>query len=119
MKSVIRLESVREFKNSTKQTETATRYYITSLLESPETLLSMIRAHWGVESKLHWILDVQFNEDQSRKRQENAAQNYSVILKIALNLLKNDKTVKQGIKGKRLKAGWDNDYLLRILNVKV
>jgi predicted transposase YbfD/YdcC len=63
----------------------------------------MIRAHWGVESKLHWILDVQFNEDQSRKRQENSAQNYSVILKIALNLLKNDKTVKQGIKGNRLR----------------
>ena len=62
---------------------------------------------------------MQFNEDQSRKRQENSAQNYSVILKIALNLLKNDKTVKQGVKGKRLKAGWDNDYLLRILNVKV
>ena len=57
----------------------------------------------GVENKLHWILDVQFNEDQSRKRQENAAQNYSVILKIALNLLKNDKTVKQGIKGNRLR----------------
>ncbi len=58
----------------------------------------------GVENKLHWILDVQFNEDQSRKRQENSAQNYSIILKIGLNLLKNDKTVKQCIKGKRLKG---------------
>ncbi len=52
---------------------------------------------------------MQFNEDQSRKRQEKSAQNYSVILKVALNLLKNDKTVKKGVKGKRLKAGWDND----------
>ena len=56
---------------------------------------------------------------QSRKRNGNATQNYSTVLKIALNMLKNDKTVKQGIQGKRLKAGWDNSYLLRILNVKV
>ena len=70
-----------------------------------------------MENKLHWVLDVQFKEDQSRKR--NATQNYSTVLKIALNMLKNDKTVKQGIQGKRLKAGWDNSYLLRILNVKV
>lgn len=119
LKSIIKLESIREFKNSSKQTEKATRYYITSLQESPEILLSNIRAHWGVENKLHWVLDVQFKEDQSRKRNKNAAQNYSTVLKIALNLLKNDKTVKQGIQGKRLKAGWDNSYLLRILNVKV
>jgi predicted transposase YbfD/YdcC len=119
LKSIIKLESIREFKNSSKQPEIATRYYITSLQETPITLLSNIRAHWGVENKLHWVLDVQFKEDQSRKRNENATQNYSTVLKIALNLLKNDKTVKQGIQGKRLKAGWDNSYLLRILNVKV
>jgi len=119
LKSIIKLESIREFKNSSKQTEIATRYYITSLQETPITLLSNIRAHWGVENKLHWVLDVQFKEDQSRKRNGNATQNYSTVLKIALNLLKNDKTVKQGIQGKRLKAGWDNSYLLRILNLKV
>ena len=65
------------------------------------------------------MLDVGFNEDASRKRNQNAAQNYSVLLKIALNLLKNEKTEKQGIKGKRLKAGWDEDYLLRVLELKV
>ena len=119
LKSIIKLESIREFKNSSKQPEIAARYYITSLQEPPKILLSNIRAHWGVENKLHWVLDVQFKEDQSRKRNGNAAQNYSTVLKIALNLLKNDKTVKQGVQGKRLKAGWDNSYLLRILNVKV
>lgn len=119
LKAIIKLESIREFKNSSKESENATRYYITSLQESPKVLLANIRAHWGVENKLHWILDVQFKEDQSRKRNENAAQNYSTVLKIALNILKNDKTVKQGIQGKRLKAGWDNDYLLRVLNIKV
>ena len=75
-----------------------------------------IRSHWGFENKLHWTLDVGFSEDASRKRNKNAAQNYSVLLKIALNLLK---TKKQGIAGKRLKAGWNENYLLKVLNVKV
>ncbi|MCF6367200.1 MAG: ISAs1 family transposase, partial [Bacteroidales bacterium] len=57
--------------------------------------------------------------DASRKRNKNAAQNYSVLLKIALNLLKNETTTKQGIAGKRLKADWNNDYLLKVLNIKV
>ncbi len=65
------------------------------------------------------MLDVQFKEDQTRKRNGNATQNYSKVIKTALNLLKNAKTVKQGVQGKRLKAGWDNSYLLRNLNVKV
>lgn len=78
-----------------------------------------IRSHWAVENKLHWTLDVAFSEDASRKRNKNAAQNYSVLLKIALNLLKNEKTEKQGVKGKRLKAGWDNKYLLKVLQIKV
>ena len=78
-----------------------------------------IRSHWGVENKLHWTLDVAFSEDASRKRNKNADQNYSVLLKIALNLLKNEKTEKQGIAGKRLKAAWNENYLLKVLNVKV
>jgi predicted transposase YbfD/YdcC len=119
LKQVVKIESIREFKNSDKSIEKATRYFITSLDESPEKILSYVRSHWGIENKLHWILDVQFDEDQSRKRNENAAQNYSIVLKIALNLLKNEKTVKQGIQGKRLKAGWDNSYLLKLLNIKV
>ena len=65
------------------------------------------------------MLDVDFNEDASRKRNKNATQNYSILLKIALNLLKNEKTEKQGIKGKRLKAGCDEDYLLLVLGLKV
>jgi hypothetical protein len=64
-------------------------------------------------------LDVNFREDASRKRAGNAAQNYSVLLKIALNLLKNEKSEKQRIKGKRLKAAWNEKYLLKVLNVKV
>ncbi len=76
-------------------------------------------AHKIIENKLHWTLDVAFSEDASRKRNNNAAQNYSILLKIALNLLKNEKTEKQGITGKRLKAGWNESYLLKVLNIKV
>ena len=119
LKQVIKIESIREFKNSEKPIETATRYYISSLENNAQEYQKNIRSHWGVENKLHWTLDVGFSEDASRKRNKNAAQNYSVILKIALNLLKNEKSEKQGIMGKRLKAGWNQDYLLKVLNIKV
>ncbi|HWZ46554.1 MAG TPA: ISAs1 family transposase, partial [Candidatus Saccharimonadales bacterium] len=74
-----------------------------------------IRQHWGIENKLHWVLDVAFGEDLCRKRAGHAAQNFSLINRLVLNLLKQDKTSKLGIHGKRLKAGWDNNYLLRVL----
>ena len=117
--SIIRIESTREFKNSKKKTQKATRYYISSVKNKTAFFQSAIRSHWSVENKLHWTLDVAFSEDASRKRNQNATQNYSILLKIALNLLKNEKTEKQGVKGKRLKAGWDNQYLLKVLKIKV
>ena len=119
LNQIIKIESIREFKNSDKATERATRYYISSLEDTAVNYQSHIRSHWGVENKLHWTLDVAFSEDASRKRNGNAAQNYSILLKIALNLLRNEKTEKQGIAGKRLKAGWNESYLLKILNIKV
>jgi predicted transposase YbfD/YdcC len=119
LNQVVKIESVREFKNSNKPTEKATRYYISSLDNNAEQYQTNIRSHWGVENKLHWTLDVCFSEDASRKRNKNAAQNYSILLKIALNLLKNEKSEKQGIAGKRLKAGWNQEYLLKVLNIKV
>ena len=119
LNQIIKIESIREFKNSDKATEKATRYYISSLEDTAVNYQSHIRSHWGVENKLHWTLDVAFSEDASRKRNGNAAQNYSILLKIALNLLRNEKTEKQGIAGKRLKAGWNESYLLEILNIKV
>lgn len=119
LNQIIKIESIREFKNSDKPIEKATRYYISSLENNANEYQKNIRSHWGIENKLHWTLDVGFSEDSSRKRNKNAAQNYSVLLKIALNLLKNEKTEKQGIAGKRLKAGWNEAYLLKVLNVKV
>jgi hypothetical protein len=67
---------------------------------------------------LHWTLDVAFSEDATRKRNGNAAQNYSILLKTALNRLRNEKTEKQGIAGKRLNTGWNESYLLKTLNIK-
>jgi predicted transposase YbfD/YdcC len=115
--SIIKVDSVREFKNSDKLTECSTRYYISSLDGSAEDFAKCIRSHWGIENSLHWTLDVAFGEDASRKRLKNASQNFSILNKIALNLLKNEKTNKSGVKGKRLKAGWDNHYLIKALNL--
>ena len=93
------------------------RLYISSLEADAALINKSVRSHWGVENSLHWVLDVAFNEDHSRKRAGNAAQNFSLINRIALNLLKNEKSAKVGVKGKRLKAGWDNEYLLKILRI--
>jgi predicted transposase YbfD/YdcC len=111
---LVRIESERYHK-MTGKTEREIRYYITSLRPDAARLNQAIRHHWGIENKLHWALDVSFGEDLGRKRAANAAQNSSILNRIALNLLRQDKTCKLGIKGKRLKAGWDNDYLLQLL----
>jgi len=119
LSSIVKIESEREFKNSKRKSENSIRYYISSSDKEAGFFQDAIRSHWAIENKLHWVLDVAFGEDASRKRKDNAAQNYSVLLKIALNLLRNEKTEKQGIKGKRLKAAWDQEYLIKVMNLKV
>ena len=91
------------------------RYYLLSLDGGVERFAQGVRSHWGIENQLHWVLDVAFNEDASRVRKDHAPENLAVIRHVALNLLRQDSSAKGGIKAKRLKAGWDNDYLLRIL----
>lgn len=94
------------------------RYYISSHQDkSAEFIANAIRCHWRVENKLHWQLDVSFNEDYNRLRSGNAAENFALMNKIALNLLKNEKSIRLGVKNKRLKAGWDDDYMLKVLTV--
>jgi predicted transposase YbfD/YdcC len=94
-------------------------YYISSLKgctnEAAQTMAQYIRGHWAVENNLHWQLDVSFNEDQRRIRKGNGAENFSRLCRIALNLLKQDTSLKAGIKTKRLNAGWDHDYLLKLM----
>ncbi|HEX3587859.1 MAG TPA: ISAs1 family transposase [Candidatus Angelobacter sp.] len=116
LRGVVRIEAERYHK-ATGRSERETRYYITSLLPHAARLNQAIRQHWGIENKLHWALDVSFSEDLDRKRQKHAAQNFSLLNRIALNLLRQDKTCKLGIHGKRLKAGWDHPYLLKILGI--
>lgn len=93
-----------------------TRYYISSLTGDVQRVLTAVRSHWGIENDLHWSLDVTFHEDLSRIRKGDGPQNFAILRHIALNLLKQEKTAKLGIKGKRLKAGWDEAYLLKVLN---
>jgi predicted transposase YbfD/YdcC len=116
LQGLVRIQAERYHK-ATGKTERETRYYITSLQPDATQLNRVIRQHWGIENKLHWVLDVAFGEDLSRKRQGHAAQNFSLLNRIALNLLKQDKSSQRGIKGKRLKAGWDHSYLLKLLGI--
>ena len=93
------------------------RHYFLSSIATCDArqALQAKRSHWATENNLHCALHMHFREDESRVRTGNAAENFAVIRHIALNLLKQEKTTKVGIKTKRLKAGWDHPYLLRIL----
>jgi predicted transposase YbfD/YdcC len=75
---------------------------------------SYVRGHWGIENSLHWVPDVIFNEDKCRIRKENSPENFSIIRRIALNLLKNNTSTKLSINKKRLKAILNEDYLLTL-----
>lgn len=91
------------------------RYFISSLSSDAKRMLHAVRTHWEIENKVHWILDVVFREDDCRVRKGNGAQNFAVLRHIALNPLRREKTTKRSIRAKRLKAGWDNAYLLKVL----
>jgi predicted transposase YbfD/YdcC len=115
LKSIIAVTAKREI--GEKVTE-ETRYFISSLsADNPDKLERAVRAHWSIENNLHWVLDVAFDEDSNRTRKGYSAANLAVTRHIALNLIKAEKTAKVGVKTKRLMAGWDNDYLLKIIGL--
>ena len=113
LRSFVCVESERTING---QTSTDRRYYISDLDgQDARTMLGYVRGHWGIENQLHWSLDVTFREDTLRQRVGHSAENLSRIRRLALNLLRRDKTCKNGLKGKRLKACLKQDYLLRII----
>jgi predicted transposase YbfD/YdcC len=108
---------VRIRRQRTVQGETSDEYhdYITSLpADDPKKLLTLIRGHWSVENKLHWSLDITFADDDRRHRRGYAAENASRLNRLALNLLKAEKTQKISLRAKRKLCGWDHDYLATI-----
>jgi len=116
LQSIGMIESVRIVKG---KTTIETRYYISSLPNNAQRFGESVRSHWGIENSLHWVLDVGFREDDCRIRKDNAPQNFAILRHISLNLLNQEKTSKTGAKNKRLRAGWDDDYLTKILATSV
>lgn len=116
LKTLVRVES-ENFIASKGKTETSTAYYISSLDTDAKHIGSAIRSHWGIENSLHWMLDVAFSEDRGRKRNENAVVNFSLVNKIALEMLRKEDSKKIGVKSRRLKAAWSNDYLESIIGI--
>jgi len=112
LRTIVKVVAERRVNGETSRQD---RYFISSLDSDARRMLRAVRSHWGIENSLHWVLDIAFDEDHQRVRKDNGPANFAVLRHIALNLLKQDKTVKVGIKAKRLKAGWDEPYLLKIL----
>lgn len=116
LKSIVAVTAQREERDKTTQ---ETRYFISSMDAcDPKRLGQIVRAHWGIENNLRWVLDYAIDEDAQRARAGHSAANMTVIRHIALNLVKSEKPAKVGVKNKRLKAGWDEDYLLKVVTGK-
>jgi predicted transposase YbfD/YdcC len=92
------------------------RHYIASIAQDAEIFAHAVRSHWGIENKLHWVLDVTFKEDASRVRRDNCAENISVIRHIVINILRQDKTTKGSVKGRRYKCAVDAGYANKVLD---
>lgn len=114
LKSLILIESYRYVQaKSTSSLEQ--RFYLSSLPPQAQPLLDAVRAHWGVENNVHWVLDVAFAEDACRVRKDHAAQNLAILRRLALNLLRQETSDRHGLKARRLRAAWNSDYLLKVL----
>lgn len=117
LKSITKIVSTRTLKD--RKTKTETRYYISSLSANAEQIGKVIRSHWGIENKLHWVLDVAFKEDYARNRKDHSAENVAILRRMAMNMIKKENSSKTSLRGKRLKASWDDDYLIHLLSIKL
>jgi predicted transposase YbfD/YdcC len=91
------------------------RYFISSLPGKVKRLAGAVRQHWGIENGLHWVLDVAFNEDRMRQRDRRGIENLALLNRLAVSVLRQDKSIKAGVKCKRKTAGWNEEYLLHLL----
>ncbi len=114
LKSVVMVEAIREVIGKEETVER--RYFISSLEANAAELLRCVRGHWTIENQLHWCLDIGFREDNCQVREAVSAENLATLRHIGINLLKQEKSSKRGIEGKRKKAGWDENYLRKVLN---
>jgi predicted transposase YbfD/YdcC len=117
LNTVVKVTATRTSRK-TGVTTTQTRYYICSL-ERPATerMQAAVRAHWGIENSLHWVLDMAMREDESRIRTDHAPANMAVLRHIALNIIRSDKTRKIGVKASAKKAGWSTEYMGKLLGM--
>ena len=113
LKSVVRIESTRRIGDTVS---TQTRHYLSSLPPDAALLQRVIRSHWDVENRLHWVLDLAFHEDSSRVRADHAPENLAIVRHIALNLLRSDPNRRIGLKNSRFRAALDDSYLRSILS---
>ena len=118
LRTLLAVETIRSV-NGTGKTETEIRYFLTSCNDDPAILARAIRRHWSIENALHWVLDVTFREDDSRVRHRVAARNLALLRKIALNLVASDRRSRASLRGRRKKAAWNDDYMLRIITRQV
>jgi predicted transposase YbfD/YdcC len=112
--TVLAVETIRGV-NGTSKVEAEIRYCLSSCRDDPAVLARAIRAHWGIENALHWVLDVTFREDDSRLRDRRAARNLAVLRRIAVNLVGRDRSAKASVRARRKKAAWNDDYMLQLL----
>jgi predicted transposase YbfD/YdcC len=112
LKTIVMIKSQRFLDG---QCLTYTRYFISSLTSSAQKHLQTVRRHWRIENSLHWVLDIAFREDESRLRTGYGPQNFAILRHLAINLLKHERSSEGGIQSKRLEAGWNEDYLTKII----
>lgn len=113
LRSFVMVERTRQINGETR---THRAYYISSLDADAKSFARWIRGHWSIENSLHWVLDVQFHEDACKVHKGNTPENLSTLRKMAKNLLSRIKTKGDSFRSLQLRAGWDNDFLLRIIS---
>jgi predicted transposase YbfD/YdcC len=114
LRTLLAVETIRGV-TGTGKVEAEIRYFLSSCGDDPAVLVRAIRRHWSIENALHWVLDVTFREDDSRVRDRTAARNLALLRRIALNLVAGDRSGQTSLRGRRKKAAWNDDYMLRII----